>query len=142
MFCLFPEFLVQKNDPKIKVLRMAWKFNMIFLEYFWIFSTNNIRGGAPGGHTPPGRASIPRRALEGCGPHVGPSLISLAHVITYLQKKTTIALSFMFLLSNLWISISLLEAPFPKLFWGIATWYVAPSLLQLVFALVLYILNN
>ena len=29
-------------------------------------------GGAPGGHNPPGRARTPRRALVGCGPHVGP----------------------------------------------------------------------
>ena len=75
-------------------------------------------------------------------PTWAPSLISLAHVITYLQKKFTIALSLMFLLSNPWILISLLEAPFLKLFRGIATWYVTPPLLQLVFALVDYILNN
>ena len=29
-------------------------------------------GGAPGGHNPPGGARAPRRALVGCGPHVGP----------------------------------------------------------------------
>ena len=93
-------------------------------------------GGAPGGHNPP------RHALVGCGPHLGPSLISLAHVITYLQKKFTIALSLVCLLSNPRISSSLLEAPFPKLFWGIATWYVTPPLVELVFAFVDYILNN
>ena len=71
-----------------------------------------------------------------------PSLISLAHVTTCLQKKNTIAFSLVFLLSNPLISISLLEVPFPKLFWRIATWYVTPPLLQLVFALVDYILNN
>jgi hypothetical protein len=75
-------------------------------------------------------------------PTWAPSPISLAHVITYLQKKITIALSLMFLFSNPQISISLLEAPFPKLFWGIVTWYVTPPLLQLVFALVVYIWNN
>ena len=31
-----------------------------------------LEGGAPGGHNPPGRARTPRRALVGCGPHVGP----------------------------------------------------------------------
>ena len=67
------------------------------------------------------------------GPMWAPSLISLAHIITYLQKEISIALSPVFLLSNPRISISLLEAPFPKLFWGIATWYVTPPLLQLVF---------
>ena len=77
-------------------------------------------------------------------PMWAPSLISSAHSFSYLQKKFTIALSLslVFLLSNPRISISLLEAPFLKLFWGIATWYVTPPLLQLVFALVDYIFNN
>ena len=72
MFCLFSEFPVQKNDPKIKVLRMPWKFYMIFPEYLRIFGAKITRGGAPGGHNPPGRARTPRRTLVGCGPHVGP----------------------------------------------------------------------
>ena len=67
------------------------------------------------------------------GPHVGPSLISSAHSLSYLQKKINIALSFVFLLSNPRILISLVEAPFPQLFWGIATWYVTPPCVQLVF---------
>ena len=54
----------------------------------------------------------------------------------------SLSLSLVFLLSNPRISISLLEAPFLKLFWGIATWYVTPPLVQLVFALVDYIFNN
>ena len=40
------------------------------------------------------------------------------------------------------ISISLLEAPFPKLFWGIVAWYVTPPFVQLVFVLMVYSLNN
>ena len=99
-------------------------------------------GGAPGGHNPPGRARTPRRALVGCGPHVGPltyPFSPLHHLPP--EKNISIALSPMFLLSNPRISISLLEAPFLKLFWGIATWYVTPPLLQLVFALVVYSLN-
>ena len=99
-------------------------------------------GGAPGGHNPPGRARTPRRALVGCGPHVGP--------LTYLfiphhhlpPEKIPIALSPVFLSSNPRISISLLEAPFPKLFRGIVAWYVTPPFVQLVFVLVVYILNN
>ena len=70
------------------------------------------------------------------------SLISLYHMITYLQKKISIALSPVFLLSNSRISISLLEAPFPKLFRGIVAWYVTPPFVQLVFVLVVYTLNN
>ena len=99
-------------------------------------------GGAPGGHNPPGRARTPRRALVGCGPHMVP--------LTYLfiphhhlpPEKISIALSPVFLLSNPRISISLLEAPFPKLFRGIVAWYVTPQFVQLVFVLVSYTLNN
>ena len=92
-------------------------------------------GGAPGGHNPPEHASSPRRALVGYGPHVGPSLISLAHVISYLQKKITISLSLSlsFLLSNPRISISLLESPFSKLFRGIVAWYVTPTVCPISF---------
>ena len=50
-------------------------------------------GDAPGGHNPPGRARTPMRVLVGCGPHVAPSLISLAHIITHLQKKSLLSLS-------------------------------------------------
>ena len=89
--------------------------------------------GAPG---PPGAPSwvvVPMWA---------PSLISLAHIVTYLQEKITPALSPVFLSSNPRISISLLEAPFLKLLQGIVAWYENPPLVQLVFALVVYILNN
>ena len=75
-------------------------------------------------------------------PTWAPSLIPSSHIITYLQKKISIALSPVFLLSNPLISISLLEAPFLKLFQGVVAWYVTPSFFQLVFALVVYILNN
>ena len=71
-----------------------------------------------------------------------PSLIPSHHIITYLQKKFFIALSPMFLLSNPRVLISLLEAPFPKLFRGIVAWYVTPPFAQLVFVLVVYTLNN
>ena len=100
------------------------------------------KGGAPGGHNPPGRAMTPRRALVGCGPHVGPLtyLFSPHHHLP--PEKIPIALSPVFLSSSPRISISLLEAPFLKLFRGIVAWYVTPPLVQLVFVLVVYILNN
>ena len=99
-------------------------------------------GGAPVGHNPPRRASTLRRSLVGCGPHVGP--------LTYLfmphhhlpPKKIPIALSSVFLSSDLRILISLLGAPSLKLFRGIVAWYVTPPFFQLVFALMVYVLNN
>ena len=99
-------------------------------------------GGAPGGHNPPGRARTPMCALMGCGPHMGPLTYLFIHIITYLQKKISIALSPVFLLSNPRILISLLEAPFLKLFRGIVAWYVTPPFVQLIFILVVYIWNN
>ena len=58
------------------------------------------------------------------------------------RKQFSIAIFPAFLLPNPRISISLLEAPFLKLFWGSVSWYVTPPFVQLVFALVVYILNN
>ena len=83
-----------KNDPKIKGLRMPWKFYMIFSWIFKIFwCKNNQRGvhqvgtthlGAP---TPPG---APRGVVVPTWP---PSLTSSYHIVTYLQEKIPIALS-------------------------------------------------
>ena len=131
-----------KNDPKIKVLRMPWQFNMIFwiFENFWcnkhrreVHQVSTTHLGVP---APPG---VPWWVVV---PTWAPSLTSSSHIITYLQKNISIALSPMFLSSNPWISISLLEAPFPKLFQGIVAWYVTPTFVQLVFVLVVYILNS
>ena len=99
-------------------------------------------GGAPGGHNPPGRARNPKRALVGCGPHVAPlTYLFVPHHHLPLEK-IIIALSLVFLLPKPRNSISLLEAPFSELFRGIVAWYVTPPCVQLVVALVVYILNN
>ena len=98
-------------------------------------------GGAPGGHNPPGRARTPRRALMGCGPHVGP--------LTYLfsphhhspPEKIPIALSRVLELKptdfDLFARSSVSETVS-----GIVAWYVTPPFVQLVFVLVVYTLNN
>ena len=71
-----------------------------------------------------------------------PSLISLDHVITYLQKE------------NLHCSLSRVLALKPtdfdlfarssvsKTVSGVVAWYVTPSFVQLVFVLVIYTLNK
>ena len=99
-------------------------------------------GGAPGGHNPPRHARTPKRALVGCGPHVGP----LTYIFTPLhhlppEKIPHCSLSCVLALKPT-VSISLLEALSPKLFRGIVAWYVTPPFVQLVFVLVVYILNN
>ena len=138
-FICFLIFPYNKNDPKIKVLRMPCKFNMIFSEFLVQII---LEGGAPGGHNPPGRARTPRRTLMGCGPHVGPLTYLLIPHHHLPPEKITFALSLVFLLPKPRNSISLLEAPFSELFRGIVAWYVTPSFFQLVFSLVVYILNN
>ena len=61
---------------------------MIFPEYLRFFGAKITRGGAPGGHNPPRHASTPGRALGVVVPTWAPSLISSAHIVTYLQKKS------------------------------------------------------
>ena len=45
---------------------MPWKFSMFFIEYLRISSTENTPGDAPVSHKDGGRAPL------SCGPHVGP----------------------------------------------------------------------
>ena len=88
-FVYFLNFPCNKNDQKWKVLRMPWKFNTIFSEYLRIFGANNINGGAPGGHNPPGRASTPRRALVGAAHLEGPlTYFFLPHHSIHPEKNT------------------------------------------------------
>ena len=95
-------------------------------------------GGTPGGHNPPGRARIPGAPWWVVIPTWAPSLIPSHHIVTYLQKKFSIALSRVLALKP----VDLLESPFPKLFRGIVAWYVTPPFVRLVFVLVVYILND
>ena len=57
------------------------------------------------------------------------------------SKKITNQLKHEFQLILLRFSISLLKAPFTKLLWGIVLRYVTPPMVQLVFVLVLYLLQ-
>ena len=99
-------------------------------------------GGAPGGHNPPGHARAPRRALGGCGPHVGPlTYLFFPHHSIHPEKNHYHALSRVLAPETMDL-IYLLEAPFMKLFQEFVAWYVTPPCVQLVFALVVYILNN
>ena len=78
----------------------------------------------------------------GCGPHVGPlTYLFIPHHHLPPEKNPHCSLSRVLEL-NPRISISLVEAPFPKLFRGVVAWYVTPPFVQLVFALVVYVLNN
>ena len=144
MLCLscFLDFPRNKNVPKIKVFRMSLKFNTFFLSISEFLVQITSEGGTPGGHNPRGRASSPRSALVGCGPHVAPlTYLFIPHHHLPLEK-ISIALSHVLLSSNPRISISLLEAPFPKMFQEIVAWYVTPPFVQLVFVLVVYTLNK
>ena len=65
----------------------------------------------------------------------------LAHCLLPPLEKITLALHPMFLLIFVQFFISLLGAPFLKLFRGIAPWYVTPLMVQLVFVLLVYVLH-
>ena len=132
-----------ENTPKIKVLQMLWKWNMIFfLKYLRIFGTENTAGGAstwPRGsraRPTPWARPLPR------GPMVA-ILHSFLHPHTSSssQKKFTNELKHEFKLILLPFSISLLKAPLTKLLWGIVLWYVTPPMVQLFFVLVRYSLQ-
>ena len=99
-------------------------------------------GGAPGVHNPPGRARTPRRALVGCGPHVGPLTYPfIPHHHLPLEKNLHFSLSHVLGLKPADFDL-FARTLFPKLFRGIVAWYVTPPFVQLVFVLVVYILNN
>ena len=112
-----------------------------FLEYLRIFGTENLAGGAstwPRGyraHPPPGRAPCL------VDPTWVPSTYSSHHTLLIPPKKITSQLKPEFLLILLPFSISLLKAPLTKLLWGIVLWYVTPPMVQLVFVVVLYLLQ-
>ena len=98
--------------------------------------------GAPGGHNPPERARTSRRALVGCGPHVGP----LTYLFTphhHLPPEKILHCSLSRVLALKPADFDLFApSSISKLFRGIVVWYVTPPFVQLVFLLVVYTLNN
>ena len=135
---VFLTFHAIKNDPKIKVLIMPRKFNKKILN----FDANNIIGGCTRWAQPTWVRQQPQARPGGLwSPHSPLTcLFSPCHHLPL--EKFSFALSPVFFLPNQRISISLLEAPFLKLYRGIVAWYVSPPFVQLIFVLVGYILNN
>ena len=72
-FVYFLSFSCNTKWPKNKSSQNALKILHGFFLNISEFLVQIIsQGGAPGGHNSPGRARTPKRALVGCGPHVGP----------------------------------------------------------------------
>ena len=69
-----------KYDPKIKVLRMPWKFNTIFSEYLRFFGAINIRGGCTRWVQSTWARQHPQARPGGCCP---PRPTSSAHLLVY-----------------------------------------------------------
>ena len=142
-FCLFPDLSVQyKNIPKIKVLQMPRKWNMIFSRIFeniwhWEHSRRgkHLATSVEGAPYPPGRAPCLMGPRWPSSTYPSTHLLPLSHTNPQNQLKH----EFQPLL--LWFSISLLKAPLAKLLVEIVPWYVTPPLVQLVFVLVLYSLQ-
>ena len=119
---------------------------MFFSEYLRIFGANNIRGRCTRWAQLTWVHQDPQARPSGLWTPCGPPHLSLHTTSSLTSRKKNLhcylSLSLVFLLSNPRISISLLEAPFSKLFRGIVAWYVTPPFVQLVFVLVVYFLNN
>ena len=115
---------------------------MIFIEYLRISGTENTPGGCTS--EPRGRRARPTPlSAPPClvGPTWVPSTYSSTHPLCLPSEKIIMQLKPVFLLILLPFSISLLKAPFTKLLWGIVLRYVTPPMVQLVFVLVLYLLQ-
>ena len=107
----------------------------LFVEYLTISSIKNTPGGPPFGHEGTGRAPCL------VGPSWTPSTYSSTHSLRLPPEKILPQLKHVFQLILLPFSISLLKAPFTKLFWEIDLRYVTPPMVQLVFVLMLYLLQ-
>ena len=141
--CLSPDLSMQyKNFPKIKVLRLPCQFNMIFSGIVENLLCKNYHGGSchlatrvEGAPYPPGRT--PALWAHGGPPPLIPAPTHFFFLLqTRISSSSTSSSSFC-----CHFFISLLKAPFTKLPWGIALWYVTPPMVQLVFVLVLYSLQ-
>ena len=114
---------------------------MFFLKYLRIFGTENTTGGpdtwprGSGARPTPWVRPLPR------GPTVAILHVSFHPHIPSSSDKHEYPAQTESKLILLPFSISLLKAPLTKLLGEIVPWYVTPSLVQLVFVLVLYSLQ-
>ena len=114
---------------------------MIFLNISKFLVQIISEGGAPGGHNPPGRARTRRCALVGCGPHVGPLTYPFTPHHHLPQEKIHLC-SLSSVLALKPADFDLFARSSVSEFRGIVAWYVTPPFVELVFVLVVYILNN
>ena len=114
-----------------------------FMNYLTNIGANkHQRGGSPSGHNPPRRARTPRHALVGCGPHVGPlTYLFIPHHHLPPEKNIHCSLSRVLALKPADFDLFAQSSVFETVS-GIVAWYVTPLFVQLVFVLVVYILNN
>ena len=102
------------------------------MQYLRIFGTENTSGRSTSG------PQAHRARLQGLWV---PLTYVSTHPLRLPPQKIILLLKPVFLLILLPFWISLCKAPFAKLFWGIVLRYVTPPLVQLVFVLVLYLLQ-
>ena len=142
-FCLFPDLSVQyKNTPENKSSPNALKMEYDFFWNIWEYLALRTQqeGQAPG-HEGGGRALPPGRAPCLVDPTWVPSTYPFTHTLRLAPEKIIHRLKPEILLILLPFSISLLKALFTKLIWVTVLWYVTPPMVQLVFVLVLYLLQ-
>ena len=142
----FLNYPCNKKMPRNESAQNAIKFWHDFFsgiyKNFWHWK--EPRGGALVAHKATRRGHPPRARQDALWAPQGPTHLSIQPTSSPTSRKKNLcsSLSLVFLLANQRFLISLLGAPFPKLFWGIAPSYVTLPLLQLVFALVDYILHK
>ena len=125
-----------KNTSKIKVIQMSWKWNMFFCRIFKnIWHWEHTRGGH---HLATRVQGAPPASWT---PRGSPPLILAPTHFVFLQKKSSTSSNPSSSSSCCHFSISLLKAQFTKLLWGIVLRYVTPPMVQLVFVLMLYLLQ-
>ena len=130
------KYLKNKSSPN------ALKFKYDFFWNIWEYlALRTHQGEQAPGHEGGGCALPPGRAPCLVGPWWLPSTYPSYHTLLLPPTNTTNQLKPESKLILLPFSISLLEAPFTKLLWGIVLWYVTPPMVQLVFVLVLYSLQ-
>ena len=131
-----------KNTSKIKVLQMPLNLNMIFfLEYFRIFGTENTVGEP----TTCPRGWRARPTPWACPLPHWPT-VALLHLFLHPHTSSSTRKNYppaqTRVLAHLAAIFDLLaQSSIHKAALGIVLWYVTPPMVQLVFVLVLYLLQ-
>ena len=142
-FVCFLNFPCNKKWSKNKILRMPSKFYTIFSEYFWISGANNISGRCTRWAQPTWARQDPQAHPSGLWSPCGPPHLSLDTTSSLTSRKNSPLLSLPCSCSQTRRFRSVCsKLCFQNCFGGLLLAMWLHHFVQLVFVLVLYILNN